>query len=58
MAYQPKGGESFIYWDEKEQAFVVPDGACPYPIRDDDGTVECCVNNGHCGCIHSSQAED
>lgn len=23
---------------------------CPSALQDDDGTVQCCVSGGHCGC--------
>lgn len=30
---------------------------CPYPISGDDGTAECCIRNGNCGCDERSLAK-
>lgn len=38
-----------VYWDEKEQCFMVPEGECPYPINGRDPKNVPCED---CGCGH------
>lgn len=42
------------YFDHELGTVVVPDGVCPYPIGEDDGSVEMCLARGHCGCRNDS----
>lgn len=30
--------------------------ACPYPIEDDNGTTQDCIDHGHCGCNNQALA--
>lgn len=49
---------NLTYYDKELGVVVVPEGACPYPIGDDDGTVAQCVERLHCGCCHAVRATE
>lgn len=38
-----------VYWDDATDSFVVPEGACPYPI-DGNWTAKECIAADNCGC--------
>ncbi len=38
------------YFDPELMVLVIPEGACPHPIGDDDGTAADCIAHGNCGC--------